>query len=763
MLYGRTELCEEREARRLLAEHDALGEELWAAREAELWLDETGTVLGLRQPLGEHLDHVSQGCAADCGRWGSEEVGRVLGLLHDLGKMSPDFQRRLVGERVRTDHATAGMLACGQLDGPRQDNLYYKLMAYAVAGHHSGLLDYGDALDKVASMARRAYCHQDEAAQVQKWLEELGEERLRLQEKGPAWRPMKSLEDLAVAMEFYTRFLFSTLVDNDRFDAQCFSWPQLSKSRHSGLSLETMRLQLEEHMRQLTAQKQDTPLGKIRQSIVEDCRQKAALEPGFFELNVPTGGGKTLASLTFALEHARGRDFDRVIYALPFTAIIEQNAQVYREIFGEPAVIESHCQFEAPEEKEEAELVKLFMENFDGPLVVTTNVTFFESIYTHKPSKARKLHHYAHSIIILDEAQAIPNDFVKPCLRALAELVDHYGCTVVFCTATQPDFAGNGLLPPERAVREIINDAPGLFKALKRTQGVYLGACDLEDIAGRLTEQEQCLCIVNTKRHAVDLFERLPQEEGTYHLSTLMYPEHRKAIIKAIKERLRLGLPCRVVSTQLLEAGVDLDFPVVYRSMSGIDSLVQAAGRCNREKRQPVAPVYVFVPEETYRGKGHLALTAQIGQQIAEEYADFLGLEAIQAYFAKLYHLTDHRLDAKAILQHDSQAVKAYHFAFKTIGCAFKMIEDDGHGVVIPATAEVENALRSLPFTDDPGKVLRKLGAYTVSLADFQLQELADGGHIRQEHGLWILNDLADYDAQKGLQIKGLSELDYFL
>lgn len=154
--------------------------------------------------------------------------------------------------------------------------------------------------------------------------------------------------------------------------------------------------------------------------------------------------------------------------------------------------------------------------------------------------------------------------------------------------------------------REIINDAPGLFKALKRTQGVYLGACDLEDIAERLAEQEQCLCIVNTKRHAVDLFERLPQEEGTYHLSTLMYPEHRKTIIKAIKERLRLGLPCRVVSTQLLEAGVDLDFPVVYRSMSGIDSLVQAAGRCNREKRQPVAPVYVFVPEETYRGKGHL-------------------------------------------------------------------------------------------------------------------------------------------------------------
>lgn len=763
MLYGRTKLCEEREARRLLAEHEVLGDDPWAAREAELWLDETGKVLGLRQPLEEHLRHVSQGCAADCGRWGSKEAGRILGLLHDLGKMSQDFQRRLMGERLQTDHATAGMLACGQLDEPQKDNLYYKLMAYAIAGHHSGLLDYGDALDLGASMARRAFDQQGQAVQVQKWLEEMGEEKLRLQEKLPAWQPMKSVDDLAVAMEFYTRFLFSTLVDNDRFDAQCFSWPQLSKSRHGGSSLDTMREQLEEHMQQLTAQKEGTPLGKIRQGIVEDCRQKAALEPGFFSLDVPTGGGKTLASLTFALEHAHGRDFDRVIYALPFTAIIEQNAEVYRDIFGESAVIESHCQFEAPEEEEEANLVKLFMENFDGPLVVTTNVTFFESLYTHKPSKARKLHHYAHSIIILDEAQAIPNDYVRPCLRALAELVEHYGCTVVFCTATQPDFAGNGLLPPEWAVREIISDALGLFAALKRTRGVFLGACDLEEMAGRLAEQEQCLCIVNTKRHAADLFERLPQEEGTYHLSTLMYPAHRKAIIKAIKERLRLGLSCRVVSTQLLEAGVDLDFPVVYRSMSGIDSLVQAAGRCNREKRQTIAPVYAFVPEEKYRGKGHLALTAQIGQQIAEEYDDFLGLEAIQAYFAKLYQLTDHRLDAKGILKHDSKAVIAYHFDFETIGRAFKMIEDDGQGVVIPATAEVEQHLRTLPFTDDPGKVLRKLSAYTVSLTVYQLRELADGGRIRQEHGLWILNDLADYDIKKGLQVKGMSEVDYFL
>lgn len=761
MLYGRVQDCAEKEARHLLAEHQALGDNPWAALEAELWFDERGDVLGLRQPLAEHLRHVSRGCAADCARWGKAELGQIMGLWHDLGKMSRDFQRRLAGERLQTDHSTAGMLACLAYQ-KQTKSYYYLLMAYAIAGHHSGLLNYGDKLDLGASMARRLFNHQGEEAQVQQWLSELEEAVPLITEIRPDWQ-FGSLTELGLALEVYTRFLFSTLVDNDRFDAQCFNWPELSKSRHGGPSLETLRVQLAEHMQLLAQQKQGTPLGIVRQQIAADCRQKAALEPGFFTLNVPTGGGKTLASLTFALEHACGRDFDRVIYALPFTAIIEQNAGVYREIFGDEAVIESHCNFEGPEAEEEASLTKLFMENFDGPLVVTTNVNFFESLFTNKPSKARKVHHYAHSIIILDEAQAIPNDFLKPCLQALVELVNHYGCTVVFCTATQPDFAGNGLLPQDLAVRPIIENAQTLFTTLKRTQGVYLGECSLDEIAGRLIEHKQCLCIVNTKRHAVDLYDRLPAEEGTYHLSTLMYPAHRKAVIAEIRERLCLGRPCRVVSTQLLEAGVDLDFPVVYRSMSGIDSLVQAAGRCNREKRQAIAPVYAFVPEETYRGKGHLALTAQIGRQIAEEYDDFLGLSAIEAYFAKLYQLTEHQLDAKGILEYQPRAVGDGHFAFETTGRDFKMIEDDGQGVIVPANEAVRQWLEQLPFVDNPGKLLRKLGAYTVSLTSYQIQELQEGGRLQQVRGFWLLRNLDDYDAHKGLQVQGLSEVDYFL
>ncbi len=759
--YGRVWTGQEKAANSILEQHKALGDNPWAVRQAELWRDEQGQFIGIRQLLSEHLRHVSQGCAEDCARWSMAELGRIMGLWHDVGKMSRDFQRRLAGEKVQTDHATAGMLAC--LEYQKQTkSFYYLLMAYAIAGHHSGLLDYGDALDLGASMARRLFDHQGEEGKVQKWLAELEEAAPLVTAIRPDWQ-FGSVEELGLALEMHTRFLFSTLVDNDRFDAQCFGWPQLSKSRHSGPSLAALREQLAVHMQQLAQKGQGTPLGGIRQQIVEACRQKASLAPGFFTLEVPTGGGKTLASLTFALEHAYGRDFDRVIYALPFTAIIEQNAQVYRDIFGEEAVIESHCNFEGPEEQQEAELVKLFMENFDGPLIVTTNVNFFESLFTHKPSKARKLHHYAHSIIILDEAQAIPNEFLKPCLLALAELVNHYGCTVVFCTATQPNFADNGLLPPGWVVRPIIEDTQALFAALKRTEGAYLGECSLDEIAARLSAHQQCLCIVNTKRHAVDLYDRLPQEEGTYHLSTLMYPAHRKAVIAEIRRRLQEGRPCRVVSTQLLEAGVDLDFPVVYRSMSGVDSLVQAAGRCNREKRQLIAPVYAFVPEETYRGKGHLALTAQIGRQIAEEYEDFLGLAAIAAYFAKLYQLTEHQLDAKGILAYQPKAVGEGRFTFETTGRNFKMIEDDGQGVIVPANKEVQQWLEQLPFVDNPAKLLRKLGAYTVSLTRYQLQELAEGGRLQQVRGFWLLRDVSDYDPQKGLQVQGLSEVDYFL
>lgn len=344
-------------------------------------------------------------------------------------------------------------------------------------------------------------------------------------------------------------------------------------------------------MKSKRLQESDNPINLLRNEIFNDCINKSRGDRGFYSLCVPTGGGKTLSSLGFALNHAKQNGHDRIIYSLPFTSIIEQNARVYSEIFGEENVLEHHCNFNFSNEIGENEYLekqlkyKLATENWDMPLIVTTNVQLFESMYSNKPSSARKLHNIYNSVIILDEAQVIPNEYLKPCIKALEELVRNYSCTVLFCTATQPEFKKNGLIEDFDVV-EIVNDTYKLFNDLKRVDGEFIGRQSVKDVCYKMDLHKQVLTIVNTKKHAKEIFENLSESEGNFHLSTNMYPNHRKEVIKIIRERLKNGEECRVVSTQLIEAGVDVDFPVVFRSIAGIDSIVQAAGRCNREGKQ---------------------------------------------------------------------------------------------------------------------------------------------------------------------------------
>lgn len=441
-------------------------------------------------------------------------------------------------------------------------------------------------------------------------------------------------------------------------------------------------------------------LNETRCQVLDACIRAASNHPGFFSLTVPTGGGKTYASLLFALEHAVKRDARRVVYAVPYTSIIEQNARVFRDVLGERSVLEHHANFDFDFDEEvesyksgdAKKALRRASENWDAPIVVTTNVQFFESLYANRTSRCRKLHNIANSVIVLDEAQMVPTKQLLPCLRALIELVANYGCSVVLCTATQPAF--NGMLGRKGfAVREIAPAPSELFKKLKRVSYRFDGVLGDDDLAARLADRDQSLCIVNSRKQARRLHELLDGEDS-YHLTTLMHPVHRERVLNEIRQRLREGRTCRVVATSLIEAGVDVDFPVVYRALAGVDSMVQAAGRCNREGRQSAEEsiVHVFEPADDYALPSDVAQKVAIARSVISEMegaacesCDIGALEAIDAYFARLYAVREGALDASGVLRDlEGFSLKSLNIPFKRAADDFRMIEEGSRTVVIP-------------------------------------------------------------------------------
>jgi CRISPR-associated endonuclease/helicase Cas3 len=391
----------------------------------------------------------------------------------------------------------------------------------------------------------------------------------------------------------------------------------------------------------------DTEVNQLRAGILSHVRGQSAHEPGLFSLTVPTGGGKTLASLAFALDHAIAHGLRRVIFVIPFTSIVEQNAQAFRDAFGdlgEAAVLEHHSAYfddpkSAPESKDKR---KLAMENWDAPVVVTTAVQFFESLFADRPARCRKLHNIAGSVVILDEAQTLPLKLLRPCVTLLDELALNYRTSVVLCTATQPALnAEEGFLDGLKNVRELAPDPPGLYQQLRRVNVRHVGALDDEALTGHMRQREQVLCIVNNRRHARVLFESIADQPGAYHLTTLMCAKHRSAVLAEVRQQLKDGLPCRLVSTSLIEAGVDIDLPTVLRAEAGLDSIAQAAGRCTREGRRghQDSEVLVFATANPdWAPPTELKQFAQAFRTVEPRYRDdLLAPEAIRAYFHELY------------------------------------------------------------------------------------------------------------------------------
>jgi CRISPR-associated endonuclease/helicase Cas3 len=736
--------------------------------------------------VDEHARDVARLAAEFASSFGGADWAHTAGLWHDLGKYHPDFQgyiRRATGYEAdahlegtpgRVDHSTLGALfAEDRMNRPGLP--LGRILAYLIGGHHAGLPDWNSPEEANAALFPRLERNRPRLAPV---LAQLIPQDI-LNPPAPTSLPLGGREGMAL----WIRMLFSCLVDADFLDTEAFLNAGQTALRGGYPSLAELKARFDSHMQakadEVAKRGPLSEVNRIRAEVLARCREQAEQTPGLFSLTVPTGGGKTLSSLAFALEHALAHGKRRIIYVIPYTSIIEQTADEFRKVFrgpeGEPGpVVEHHSSLEAERETPHSRVAS---ENWDAPIIVTTAVQFWESLFAARTSRARKLHNIVNSVVVLDEAQLLPPDFLKPITATAQLLADHYGTTLLLCTATQPALEEQRTLefhfPGLRGVREIVPDTEGLHHALRRVRVTV--PADLrtptswEALADELAEHPRVLCIVNARADARDLFRLLPRDTAV-HLSALMCGEHRSRTIGEIKRKLKDGEPVRVVSTQLVEAGVDIDFPVVYRALAGLDSVAQAAGRCNREgllrddsAKPALGQVFVFVPLRPAPA-GLLRMAAEGGRQLLEQgEVDPLAPQRFRDYFRALFWKHGDRLDAKDILGHltpDGQL----GIRFRTAAKEFRLIEDEQLPVVVRYTPAVDveseppfdihALLERLRFVPPNREVFRRLQRFTVSVPRYLHDRLRAEGHIEELHpGVWVQVTTGLYHPQLGLQV----------
>lgn len=693
------------------------------------------------QPLREHLFNVANLSKDFFEGFELQDAAFIEGLLHDAGKYSLAFQERLEGKQVKVDHSTIGAKVAFE-----RYKAVGKLIAYSICGHHGGIPDgidsgFGGEKSSLSSRLKK------ETESIEDFFSEI---------KLPDLSTPKIMNPTGFELAFHTRMLFSALVDADFLDTERYCIPETAALRSIQANVNQIRQKFTHYMAQKQATVSKTLINEKRREIHTECLRAAESTPGLFSLTVPTGGGKTLSSMAFAIKHALKNGLKRIIYAIPFTSILEQTAAVFREALGEGTVLEHHSNynFEASEEGIE----RLAAENWDAPVVVTTNVQLFESLFSNKPSKCRKLHNLANSVIILDEVQTLPDGLLKPCLAALKCLCKDYGATVVLCTATQPNF--EKLWPETVKAKEIIADPANLYETFKKVKVQSLGRMNNDTLAGKLAECRQVLCVVNTRRHARTLYKMLHQNENSFHLSALMCPAHRTKVLDVIRKRLKKDLECRVISTQLIEAGVDIDFPVVYRSAAGIDSIAQAAGRCNREGKLNTGNVYVFFPEEGLP-KGWFQHMAALGTEIINSGIDPLSPEAVYEYFSRRYSETGKGgLDEHDILRRCQDGLINLDFPFEQIAREFRFIESNGTQIIIPYDDTCNETIRKARADDHPWRYARALQRYTVTIYPYELEQLSRRELLKTIGNAFIVLDAGSsayrnaYDEKTGLNIE---------
>lgn len=755
--------------------------------------------------LEDHLVDVSELAADFAAKFGAAPWAALAGIWHDLGKYRDGFQcyiRRCgdpdahIEGRVagpEKTHSAAGALWAQQYlteVDKRSGPVVARVLAYLIAGHHAGLDNWFGGLHE-------RFSREDTLKEGRDALDVAIPEAILMPRTGlPDLKAIRADQEHNIPGRFalWVRMLFSCLVDADFLDTEAFMSPGKTEARNGFTATAELEKRLTDRLAQMAQDvaargEAESQVNRKRADVLRACLAKAECPPGVFSLTVPTGGGKTLSSLAFALRHAVRHGQRRVIYAIPYTSIIEQTAAIFRGILGDENVIEHHSNVEV-DEKQETARSRLASENWDAPLIVTTNVQLLESLFASRTSHCRKLHNLVGSVVVLDEAQLLPLPYLQPVVDALRLLVKDYGVTLVLCTATQPTLESRNGFDQARQlrgfasgeIREIVDDVAGLYAALERVK-VHLPAdlktsCNWDQLAPKISKHDAVLAIVGRRADARELYTRVKAEDraGLWHLSGLMCAQHRSDTIADIKQTLvtrRQALaagqspaPIRVISTQLVEAGVDIDFPVVYRALAGLDSIAQAAGRCNREGRLDKGEVHVFVPPKP-APPGLLRMAEQATRILWEALppeADPMGVERFAEFFRRLYGDAD--LDAKDVCNL-LRAGKVGDVNFRTAAERFRMI-DEAEGATVfvrykrNADDDAIDVLLNTLKKEGPQRwLLRKLQRYGVSIYQRDLQRLEGQGDIEplggDFPGLYVQsfgNDVL-YDRVLGINVDG--------
>lgn len=672
----------------------------------------------------------------DMGEW-----GRVLGLLHDIGKEKTAFQQHIMKEsrycpeakvEGNTSHAYVGGIVASRLFP-----IATHILSNIIMGHHRGLYDDGD------------------------WKELLKQE-IPAEVSIPDIKTQLSAPSRQLARQDFhhlVRMLYSCLVDADYLDTEAFMAPEQAELRGAKATMGELCSKLENHLEQLGKGAPNTEVNRIRRFVQQCCKEKSDGPVDFYSLTVPTGGGKTLSSLLWALRHAVKNGLQRIIIAIPYTSIVVQTAATLKAIFGEINVLEHHSsvEYDDGDNKEITKQLQLATENWDYPIIVTTNVRFFESLFSNKPSQCRKLHNIARSVVILDEVQTLPLEFLQPIINSFKSFKKLFDTSFLFTTASQPILDGtikdtNRLNQFEALphIHEIIPAEAQLHDKLRRVElDINNEPQTYDELARQIAQHDQVLCIVNTRKDAKELYERLPQEGLTLHLSRMMYPAHVRETIETIKAALQNDKRqiIRVVATQLIEAGVDIDFPVVYRQEAGLDSILQAAGRCNREGKLGICTTHVFsLRGEHQLPPGYISQANNARLNMVGD-LDWFAPETMRDYFAQLFARTQ-SFDKNQI---GALLYKPTEIQFQEAAIQFRLIEDETTSIFIKCN-------HSAPFIEElrhkgPSyPVLKKLSQYAVSVRQKDFKILHDAGALEEPfEGIWILSQESQYDDKVGL------------
>ena len=691
-----------------------------------------------KQSVKSHLCGTAEMAGGFAERFGKADWGYCCGMLHDIGKYSLAFQEKIKNNsNKQVDHSTAGAKECFE------KGRMYGFMSYCIAGHHSGLPDYGsssDAGNAPTLEGRKRKRLEDYSA----FKSEIEIPEINTIPFDPRKEPNPDF-----SLSVFIRMLYSCLVDADFLDTESFM-KNGPTERDSGENVDVLLERLKDHVADWLLNEDMETVNGRRTEILRHCFESGRRERGIFQLTVPTGGGKTIASLAFALQHAVENHMDRVIYVIPYTSIIEQNAEVFRRILGEQNVLENHYNVDY-ESTEELKPMQLASENWDKPVVVTTNVQFFESLFANKSSRCRKLHNISNSVIIFDEAQMLPTDYLKPCIAMMEELVGNFRSSIVLCTATQP--ALTSFFRRKMPVTELCPRVEEQFRFFERVTFKNVGMVSEGELIEKLEQEEQALCIVNTKKRAQRIYQKM-KGEGVFHLSTTMYPKHRRRILEKIRQLVKNGERCILISTSLVEAGVDLDFRAVYRQLAGVDSMIQAAGRCNREgKRDPKESfAYIFQFEEKENIPGQ-QLQIDVSKMLLSEGEDISSLRGIEKYFEALYHFRGESLDKRKILE----KFKGKRYNFSKAAREFKLIEENTLTVFVSKEKEAEEILQQIRWQGYTKSGMRKAGQYCVQLYESEVEKLQGAGMLRQIseniEDFFELVDKEQYSEEMGLNL----------